>query len=147
MAGNELFSMINSLTYKKAYNFEEKDYNPFMVNRFMSFFPDTIIYANEMNICWQLPKKIQYDFYFNIVRSRFRSSEWFKTDKKEAHINNITRYFNVNINRAREMLTFLSEEDLKELNDFYNVGISDNVCRKRRNSNVDTRDDGGSGTE
>ena len=48
----------------------EKDYNSFMVNRGLSYYNDTVIYANEMNIHNQIDSRMQYDFLRNIIRKR-----------------------------------------------------------------------------
>ena len=41
----------------------EKAYPPFIVNKCLSGFLDTVLYANEMNMYPHLDKKLQYDFY------------------------------------------------------------------------------------
>ena len=40
----------------------EKEYNPFLVNRGLSNFIDTVFVANEMNQRHFMDKKMQYDF-------------------------------------------------------------------------------------
>ena len=46
----------------------EKAYVPFVINRSFSYFRDTVIFANEMNINHTLPSRMQYDFYRNMVK-------------------------------------------------------------------------------
>jgi hypothetical protein len=38
----------------------EKEYTPFMVNRGLSYFVDTILYANEMNSASDISNKLQF---------------------------------------------------------------------------------------
>ena len=58
---------------------DEKSYSPFMVNRALSYHKDTVLYANEMNSYPNLDKKLQYDFYINIIRASKRPySKWHK---------------------------------------------------------------------
>ncbi len=57
----------------------ERGYPPYIVNRCLSSFTDTILYVNEMNKSSHLPKKMQYDFLLNSVKPRKRFSPW---DKK-----------------------------------------------------------------
>ena len=66
----------------------EKAYVPFMVNRSLSFFNDTVLFANEMNRYASLPAKMQYDFYRNALRPRKRFSKWFKAlpDTKDIEV-------------------------------------------------------------
>ena len=46
----------------------EKDYNAFMVNRGLSYYNDTVIYANEMNKHAHADSRMQYDFLRAIIR-------------------------------------------------------------------------------
>ena len=67
---------MNPFEYSKAINITkqdimvddlaENDYNSFIVNRSLSYFPDTVLYANEMNRYHFLDKKLQYEFYLNL---------------------------------------------------------------------------------
>ena len=60
------FDYLNSINYSKENimhdNLDEKAYNSFMVNRGLSYFNDTVIYANEMNRYAHIDSKLQYDF-------------------------------------------------------------------------------------
>ena len=65
--------LMPSLLTTKKYLFEhDKDYVPFMVNRLMSYNDDSIFYAQELNQRHQLPKRMQYDFYFHSLRGKKR---------------------------------------------------------------------------
>ena len=48
----------------------DKAYIPFIVNRGLSYFSDTILLANEMNQNSHLPQRMQYDFLKNAVSPR-----------------------------------------------------------------------------
>ena len=61
----------------------EKQYNPFIINRGLSYFLDTIIDANEMNIRHHLDKKLQNSYLLNIIRKKKRFSKWHKAEKSE----------------------------------------------------------------
>ena len=58
----------------------EKQYNPFIINRGLSYFKDTALFANEMNIKNNLPPRMQYDFYRNIVTPKKRFAKWTKKE-------------------------------------------------------------------
>ena len=60
-----------------------KKYPAYVVNRCLSSFTDTILYANEMNKNSHLPPKMQYDFYINSVKPRKRFSPWARKDSIE----------------------------------------------------------------
>ena len=56
----------------------EKGYNSFMVNRGLSYFNDTVLMANEMNVNHTIDNRLQFDFLINIVRKKKRFSKWIK---------------------------------------------------------------------
>jgi len=92
----------------------EKEYNPYMVNMALSQHIDTVMYANDMNSAHWLDKKQQYAYLLNSVRSMNRRFSWAKKSKSE-DLDLIVEYYKVNRTRAREYLSVLSPEDLKEI--------------------------------
>ena len=54
----------------------EKGYEPWLTNTALSYFPDTILYANEMNTYHQLEKRPQYEYLINTIRPKKRWSKW-----------------------------------------------------------------------
>lgn len=99
----------------------EKNYLPFMVNRGLSYFSDTIMYANEMNRYSFLDKKIQYEFYLSSVSKRKRFSKWSKIEVSK-DVETIVKAYNVSKSKALEILRLLSPEQLKEVQDRMSEG-------------------------
>ena len=89
----------------------EKAYNSFMVNRGLSYFPDTIIIANEMNRHHQIDNKLQYQFLINMIRKRKRFSKWAKA-QKESDIDAVKEYYGYSNEKARQALTLLSPDQI-----------------------------------
>jgi len=90
----------------------EKDYVPFMINRGLSYFQDTVALANEMNIHHELDKKLQYEFLINIVRKRKRFSKWYKKED-DSDIEVVMEYYGYSHERASQALAILSQDQLK----------------------------------
>lgn len=90
----------------------EKKYSPFMVNRAMSYFPDTIGLASYMNRSPQLPSRLQYEAYLTGVRKAQRFAKWGKASKDD-DILLISEVYGVNRKRAIEYASLLNEEQLK----------------------------------
>ena len=63
----------------------EKSYTPFMVNRGLSYFADTVLLANEMNLNHHIDNRLQFDFLINIVKKKKRFSKWLKAKDIENH--------------------------------------------------------------
>jgi hypothetical protein len=90
----------------------EKAYVPFVVNRTLSYFPDTVLLANEMNLNAHLDNKPQFDFFISTVRRRKRFSKWAKPST-ESDLEVIKEYYGYSNEKARQALTLLSDEQLK----------------------------------
>ena len=70
----ELKDWLNSINFtKEDLSYDVKTYPPYVINRCLSGFIDTIMYANEMNRYHNLDKDMQYSFYLNSVRKRKRN--------------------------------------------------------------------------
>jgi len=109
------FALISSISNTKINILEnEKDYNAFMVNRGLSYFPDTVLYANEMNKYHHLDSRLQFDFLINIVRKRNRFSKWNKSSESE-DINAIKVYYGYSNEKARDVLPLLSNANLNTI--------------------------------
>ena len=109
------FDFLNSINSTKKDLMEdpdtEKQYVPFVVNRSLSYFPDTVAIANEMNKYHHLDAKLQYQFLINIVRKRKRFSKWIKSDL-ENNIEKVKEYYGYSMDKARQVMPLLSTDKL-----------------------------------
>jgi hypothetical protein len=103
------FDFVKNVSYtKEKIDFEEnkQHYIPFLINRSLSYYLNTVLLANEMNINTYLDPKLQYDFYFNIVRKEKRFSKWHKRQNME-EIKTIGEKYRCNWRRAKEIFNIL----------------------------------------
>jgi hypothetical protein len=113
----ELKDWLNSINHTKENIIDidpdlEKDYPPYIINKCLSGFVDTILFSNEMNMSSHLDKKMQYDFYINIVRKRKRFSPWLRKEKID-DLEHIKRYYGYSNEKAQIALTLLTKEQLE----------------------------------
>ena len=112
------FEFLNDINYGKKYimadDLVEKDYNSFMVNRGLSYFNDTVLMANEMNINYHLDSRLQFDFLINIIRKRKRFSKWLKP-QLENDVEVVKEYYGYSNEKARQVLPLLSSEQINGL--------------------------------
>ena len=94
----------------------EKQYNAYIVNRGFSYFEDTILHANEMNMRAHLFNDAQYRYYLGVLRSRNRFSKWHKAEKN-VDLDAIQEVYSVNRTVAKMYLKTLSKEDLKRVHE------------------------------
>ena len=86
------FDYINSINFTKKNlmrgtendELAEKGYVPYITNKTLSYFTDTLLYANEMNRYHFLDNKLQYEFYLNSIRKKKRFAKWAKADNNDA---------------------------------------------------------------
>ncbi len=89
----------------------EKAYDSFMVNRSLSYFQDTVLFANEMNVNHHIDKRLQNDFLINMVRKRKRFSKWDKPNSN-SDVEVVKEYYGYNNEKARNALTLLTSEQI-----------------------------------
>jgi hypothetical protein len=95
-------------------NLNEKDYTPYVVNRCLSYFPDTVLHSNQMNEIPSIGKKMHFDYLRLSVRQRKRFSKWLKDEESEV-IDMLKQVYNYSHKTAKEVLPLLSEKDIQLL--------------------------------
>ena len=93
---------------------DEKGYVPFLVNRGLSYFPDTIMQANEMNRHGSLRKRMQFDFLRHSIRSRKRFSKWFKAEEAD-NLASIKERYGCSDAKAKEIMRVLTPEQIANI--------------------------------
>ena len=92
----------------------KKEYPPFIINRCLSGFIDTVMVANEMNINHHLSSKLQYEFLLNTVRPKRRFSPWLKKEKLD-DLEVVKSYYGYSNEKAKAALSILSDEQLNSI--------------------------------
>lgn len=93
---------------------EEKQYAPYVINRCLSYFPDTIFLVNSMNCIPNVDKRMHYEFLLTSVRKRKRFSKWLKKEQ-DIRLDWIKEYYNVSEKKAREYISFLTDEQIEDI--------------------------------
>lgn len=109
------FDIVKQITFEKKDiiidHESEKAYNPFMINRSLSYFNDTVLFANEMNRYWQVDARLQFQFLLNIVRKRKRFSKWVKPET-DSDIDAVREYYGYSNAKAIQILPLLSSDQV-----------------------------------
>lgn len=93
-------------------SYTKQSYPPFVVTRCLSYFPDTLFAANEMNSRPHLDSKMHFDFLRGAVRPRKRFSKWLKREE-DARVSALVEYYGFSSRKAREALVVLSEAEVE----------------------------------
>ena len=99
----------------------EKKYSPFIVNRGLSFFMDTIFQVNELNRNHHLDSRLQFDYLLYSVRKKKRYSKWLKPEKLQ-DLDVVKEYYGFSNEKAKDALSTLSEDQLAFIKDKLNQG-------------------------
>jgi hypothetical protein len=99
----------------------ESKYPSFIVNKCLSSFMDSVLYANEMNKNPHLDKKLQYDFFINSLKPRKRFSPWVKKQTLE-HLELVKEYYGYSHDKSLEALRILTNEQLDHIKKSLNKG-------------------------
>ena len=107
----------------------EKLYPPYLVNRGLSFFIDTVYLANEMNRHHHLENKMQFDFLINIVRKKKRFSKWFKAQPDE-DVEAVMDYYGYSQDKARQVVGLLTKDQITQIIERQRKGgLNDGISR------------------
>jgi hypothetical protein len=116
------FDFINAINYTKEDligksdnpELAEKLYTPYVVNKGLSYFPDTVLLCNELNMRPQTENKLQFDFFLNSIRKRKRFSKWYKKEQSDS-LDTIVEYYGYSYEKANQVLPLFTENELKKL--------------------------------
>ena len=99
----------------------EKKYPPFIVNKCLAGFQDTIMLVNEINCTPDLDKKLQFDFLLNSIRPRKRYTPWMKA-KKVKDLEYVKEFYGYSNEKAKSALEILNDEQIKTIKNSLNKG-------------------------
>ena len=127
----ELKDYLNAINHSKESLLDSKDeqwekkYSPFIVNKCLAPFPDTIQLVNEINQYHHLDKKLQFDFLINSIRPRKRYTPWMKA-KKLKNLEYVKEFYGYNNEKAKSALDILSDEQISAIKNKLNKGGRNN---------------------
>jgi len=117
---HQLSDYLNAINVNKeplldeSESYTKQSYPPFVVTRCLSYFPDTLFAANEMNTRPHLDSKMHFDFLRGAVRPRKRFSKWLKREEDD-RIAALVEYYGISTRKAREAILVLSEEQIGDI--------------------------------
>ena len=109
------FDFVNSINQTKKDlladgEVSESEYVPFVINKALSYFPETILHANEMNRTG-IDNKLQYHYLLNSIRPGKRFAKWVKRDNVE-DVEVVKQFYGYSTDKALQALNILSIENL-----------------------------------
>jgi hypothetical protein len=93
----------------------EKKYPPYVINRCMSMFYDTIMHSNEMNGLHFLPKRMQFHYFINSIRKKRRFGGKWLSQTKLKDLALVKEYYGYSNSKAKEALNILSKNQIENI--------------------------------
>ena len=111
------FDFINAVSQTKKDIFAEdpqanKDYVPYIINKGLSYFTDTVLYANELNRCAHLDHDMQFYYLINSIRPQKRYAKWVKKISED-DLELVKVHYGYNDDKARQAMSILSDDQIK----------------------------------
>jgi hypothetical protein len=88
-----------------------KVYQPYIVNKALSYHWDSALFSNEMNMHPYIPSEVQYLFYLHSIKKGNRFARWVKKEST-IDIELIKKCYQCNDSKAYEILNLLSKEQI-----------------------------------
>ena len=126
----ELKDYLNAINYTKEPLLDteddqwEKKYPPYIINKCIAPFSDSLMLVNEINQLHHLDKKLQYDFLINSLRARKRYTPWMKAKNLE-NLEYVKEYYGYNNEKAKSALDILNDEQISTIKTKLNKGGRD----------------------
>ena len=99
----------------------ESAYIPYIVNRGLALYVDTVLLANEMNMRSHLDNKLQYDYFLNNIRKSTRYEKWVKAESSE-ELELVKKYYGFSTEKAKQALTVLTADQLTSIKSKLDTG-------------------------
>ena len=93
----------------------EKKYPPYVINRCMSMFYDTVMHSNEMNGLHFLPKRMQFHYFINSIRKKRRFGGKWLSQTKLKNLALVKEYYGYSNSKAKEALNILSKNQIENI--------------------------------
>tara|TARA_B110000285_G_scaffold171055_1_gene191496 strand:- start:110 stop:502 length:393 start_codon:yes stop_codon:yes gene_type:complete len=101
----------------------EKKYPAFMVNKILSSFSDTIMFANEMNRNHSLDRDMQFQFLLNSIKTKKRFTPYLRSERIE-DIECVKEYYGYSNDKAKSALDILTKGQIDLIKEkLYKGGI------------------------
>lgn len=125
MAKPSPFDFLTSITYTKVNllddpEYNEEDFQPYLINHSLSMFVETILYSADMNIFNKLDKKLQYEYLLHTISKRKRFAKWIKPEVDET-VKAAAELFQLNSIEAKDLVLLLNDEQKEEVNRLFKL--------------------------
>lgn len=99
----------------------EKQYPAWVINRGLSYYPDTVMQSNFVNMHHHLDNRMAYDYLINSIRPRKRNEKWGQKNKS-ADLALICEYYGCDRRKGLTALSILTLDQIEAIKKKNNKG-------------------------
>jgi len=132
----EFFTVLKYLTWDKKpwkdlNDIEKESFNSYMINKYISMYPEYVELANLTQTIPYHEKEKIYNIYLNVLPKKNVYLKYIKSSKKDISnelIDKLSFYFDISKREIREYLPLLSKDIIKEI--LLELGTEDKIIKK-----------------
>ena len=111
------FSFVSAITETKEdfYDGNEREYNPFIINKALSFNLDCLFHVCELNKYQAIPKKSQFQYLMGSIDKKRRSGRWVRKDVLPSDIELLKEAFGYSDSNAMIALELMTDKAMIDL--------------------------------
>jgi hypothetical protein len=102
-------------TKKDVFEGDYSEYNPFIVNRALSYHLDCLPYVAEISSLSFLEKDMQYQYLLNTIRPMKRGFHKWQKAEVDENIECVKTLFGYSNQKAKDVLRILTDEQIAEI--------------------------------
>ena len=123
MSKKSIFDHLNNICIDKIPITEnDKGYQPYMINRFVSMTNMYVPMVNEINK-FQLPIETHFQYMASILPKRKQFFKYIKKSKETSTYGNdlkcLSKYFEIGTKEAEQYMNFLDKDKIKAITELY----------------------------
>lgn len=115
----KIFDFLNAITWNKKdltkHPDFEKEYNPFMITRWLSMESTTTFEALFLAKVVKISKSLHFKFLLNLIEKDRIYIKYKGSNKKDKHLDSVMRYYQVNKSHAGEIVNMLNQDELENI--------------------------------
>lgn len=117
----ELFECLKTIiSGKKADISDIEKINPYVLCRWLSGDPRSIMIANALNANADIPVERQYEFAKYLLAHKIKYLRYYSNTKLEGEdLENIAKYYNISLEKAQEYASLISSDEIAYINSLY----------------------------
>lgn len=113
----EVLPSLTGKQYLYKEDYEDIEINLYLLNKALSYYPESVLFANDVNVEFQSSStKMVYDYYYySLSKGKLPFKKWGKRSTGQKEVEVIRKVYSCNEKTALEYVKLIAEEDLNRI--------------------------------